>query len=157
VFIHDGSDCAHMGANVSIEDSLCVVGPDADGDAWPDSVSFCSGPDHLDGFQTDGGYNLVIHHDTIRNPCDQTSNIALFDDMGETSRATVDDNLLAGGGYTVYCPGDHGFEASISITNNHFARTWFPQSGHWGPLSGCQNAGTVAGNVWDDSGAPVGG
>ena len=153
--MHNGSDCAHFGRDVVIEDSVCTIGPDTNGDAWPDSTGFCSGPDHFDGFQTNGGRNLVIRHNTIRNPCGQTSDIAIFDDQGATSDTTVDHNLLAGGGYTVYCPADHGFVATMRVTNNRFARTWFSRSGQYGPTRTCEYAGQVSGNVWDDTGAAV--
>ena len=96
VFLHNGSDCAHFGSNVRIEDSLCVNGPDANGDAWPDSTAFCSGADHFDGIQTNSAANSVIRHNTLRNPCSQTSNIAIFDDQGADHDITVSGNLLAG-------------------------------------------------------------
>src|SRR5262249_25127376 len=111
--------------------------------------------DHFDGFQTNGGNNLLVRHNTVRNPCDQTSTIALFDDQGETTEVTVDDNLLAGGGYTLYCPSEHGVVASVRVTNNSVARTWFPTAGQWAATQTCEYAGTFSGNVWDDTAAPL--
>jgi hypothetical protein len=98
VFFHNGADYAHFAVNVTIEDSLCVNGPDANRDGWPDSRSFCNGPEHFDGFQSDGGRNTTIRHNTLRNPCHQTSNILLSSNTSHISMATVDNNLLAGGG-----------------------------------------------------------
>ena len=155
VFIHNGSDCAHFGNDVLIEDSLCVNGPDTDGNAWPDNTAFCSGIDHFDGFQTNSGRNSTIRHNTLRNPCSQTSNIAVFDDGGPGSNITVSGNLLAGGGYTVYCPAD--FPATnVNVTGNRFAKTYSARSGYWGTSLGCSSTGvTFSGNVWDDTGAAL--
>jgi hypothetical protein len=160
-FIHDGSDCAHFGNDVTIEDTLCVVGPDGNNDGWPDSTSFCSigepDPPHWDGFQSDGGGDITLRHNTIRNPCSQTSSILLSSNTSHISRVTVDNNLMTGGGYSLYCAGmnvassvDH-----IRATNNRFARTWHPRSGHWGPTAYCQFADVFTGNVWDDTGGPL--
>ena len=87
VFFHNGADCAHFGENVVIEDSLCVDGPDANGDGWPDGNAFCNvqNPDHFDGFQSDGGNNIVIRHNTLRNPCEQTSNVLLSSNTSHIS------------------------------------------------------------------------
>ena len=62
---------------VVIEDSLCSLGPDANSDGWADTTTFCGGGDHFDGIQSDGGNQVVLRHNTIRNPCSQTSNILL--------------------------------------------------------------------------------
>jgi hypothetical protein len=155
VFLHNGSDCAHFGRNVLIEDSLCVNGPDTNGDAWPDSTAFCSGSDHFDGFQTNSAANSTIRHNTLRNPCSQTSNIAIFDDQGADRDITVNGNLLAGGGYTMYCPSDYP-ATNVNVTGNRFARTYSSRSGYWGPSVGCGSTGVqFTGNVWDDSGAAL--
>ena len=151
VFFHNGADCAHMSENVVIEDSLCVGGPDTNSDAWPDTTAFCSGDDHFDGFQSDGGRNITVRHNTVRNPCSQTSNVLLSSNTSHISTATITNNLFAGGGYSLYCAGmnvrssvDH-----IVATNNRFAKTWYPNGGYWGPTAYCEFADTFTGNVWD--------
>jgi hypothetical protein len=157
VFFHNGADCAAMGQNVLIEDSLCVDGPDANGDGWPDSTGFCNGPEHIDGFQSDGGSGITLRHNTMRNPCEQTSNILLSSNTGHISNARVEDNLLAGGGYSLYCAGmaDRSSVTNIVATGNRIARTYFPRGGKWGPTAYCEYADTFSGNVWDDTGKPL--
>jgi hypothetical protein len=156
-FMHNGSDCAHFSDNVVLEDNLCVSGPDTNSDGWPDGNAFCSGPDHFDGFQTDGARGVTIRHNTMRNPCGQTSNILLSSNTSHVSTVTIDDNLLAGGGYTLYCAGmnDGSTVDNIVATNNRFARTWFPRSGYWGPTAYCEFADVFTGNVWDSDGSPL--
>jgi hypothetical protein len=140
-FIHDGADCAHFGNDVTIADSLCVLGPDADGDGWPDATGFCKRPEHFDGFQTNGAARSAIRHNTVLNPCSQTSAIALF---GAVRDVTVERNLMAGGGYSLYCgsPDARG----VVVTANRFATTWHPRSGQFGTLANCDDGVTLRGN-----------
>jgi hypothetical protein len=153
-FIHNGSDCAFFDRNVVIEDTLCVSGPDANGDAWPDSTSFCNGGEHIDGFQFSGGGNITLRHNTVRNPCRQTSAMLISNDPGFTAPirdVTVADNLLAGGGYTLYCSDANDTVASETVTGNRFSRTFFPKGGYYGRWAYCEHATTFTGNVWDDT------
>jgi Bacterial TSP3 repeat len=152
--IHNGSDCAHFGDNVVIADSLCVSGPDANGDAWPDSTAFCSGPEHIDGFQSDGGENITLRHNTIRNPCDETSAILMSTNTSGIANVRIEDNLMTGGGYTLYCNAGPDVPNEI-VTGNRFARTWHPKGGYWGAITGCNKADVFSGNVWDVTGAPL--
>jgi hypothetical protein len=154
-FIHNGSDCAHFSENVVIQDTLCTVGPDTNNDAWPDSSGFCEGPEHFDGFQTDGGANNVLRHNTVRNPCSQTSDILISSNTSHVSTTTIDNNLLAGGGYSLYCAaGSASTVDHITATNNRFARSFYSSAGYWGPTAYCDNA-VYSGNVWDDTNTPV--
>jgi len=58
--------------------------------------------------------------------------------------ATITGNWLTGGGYTVDCGG----QAGVAVRDNRFGRDL-----RNGPLRDCP---TASGNVWADSGAPVG-
>ena len=152
-FIHNGADCAFFGNRVRIEDNLCVLGPDANGDGWTDSGFGCPDGPHYDGLQTDGGGGGIIRHNTIRNPCGQTSAIIQCN-VGQNCRdVTIDRNLMAGGGYTIYCSDDSA--ARETVTNNRFARTYFAKSGRYGPTARCDKAMVFGGNVWDDTGAAL--
>jgi hypothetical protein len=161
VFIHNGADCVHFSGSIRIEDSLCAVGPDVDGDGWPDGgpeSAFCNGTDHFDGFQFSGGGDVVIDHNTVRNPCEQTSAMLISNDPGYSSPirdVAVTNNLVAGGGYSIYCADADDTVADETVTGNRFARTWFPRGGRYGPTAYCENATTFTGNVWDDTGAGI--
>lgn len=141
VWFHNGMDCAHFGSNVTITDSFC------------DLTKIPPGSEaHPDGFQHAGARNVVIRHNTIRNPNSQTAAILLPTD--ETSNnIVVDNNLMSGGGWTLYC-GRSGAEQE-TISNNRFSREFWPKGGYWGPMSSCEQA-QRSGNVWDDTGARIG-
>jgi hypothetical protein len=168
VFFHNGSDCAHLGQNASVEDSLCSIGPDTNGDGWEDSQAFCNnnGP-HYDGLQTDFGYNQVYRHNTIRIPCGQTSAILISTNTSAIRDVTIADNLMAGGGYTLYCDAGPLVGGTETVTGNRIAKTYYGAGraggsdsgssggGYWGPTTGCQHADVYSGNVWDDTGQPI--
>ena len=154
VFIHNGSDCAQLDYNVTITDSLCVVGPDTNNDAQPDNTSFCNGPEHWDGLESDGGSNYVLNHNTIRNPCDQTSGILMSTNVAAIKQVTITNNLMGGGGYTLYCNAGPNVPSEV-VTGNRFARSFWTKSGYWGPTTGCNMADTYSNNVWDDTGATL--
>jgi hypothetical protein len=141
VWFHNGMDCAHFGSNVTITDSFCDLAK-----IPPASEA------HPDGFQHAGARNVVIRHNTIRNPNSQTAAILLPTD--ETfNNIVVDNNLMSGGGWTLYC-GRSGAE-NETISNNRFSREFWPKGGYWGPMSSCEQA-QRSGNVWDDTGARIG-
>ena len=158
VFMHNGSDCAHFSGNVAIEDSMCVNGPDGNDDGWPDSTAFCNGTEHFDGFQFSGGGDIRIDHNTMRNPCSQTSNILISNDPGYNSPirdVAVTNNLLAGGGFSLYCADADDAVASETVTGNRIARTYHARGGYWGATAYCDDATSFSGNVWDDTGAAL--
>ncbi|MCA1467128.1 right-handed parallel beta-helix repeat-containing protein [Bradyrhizobium sp. IC3195] len=81
-----------------------------------------SGAPHYDGIQIDGGRsNVTISHNTVINDHNQTSAVMIDNWHGAISNIRVDNNLLVGGGYTIYVDGqfDGGSISGVSITNNH--------------------------------------
>lgn len=153
---HNGSDCAFFGDNSTITDSLCASGPDTNDDGWPDASFGCPNGPHYDGFQSDGvDTTATVEHNVIRNPCGQTSAIILCN-VGQTCRNIhITNNLMAGGGWTLYCT-DGGGANGETVTGNRFARTYYPQGGYWGPAARCEQADVWSGNVWDDTSVPLG-
>jgi hypothetical protein len=164
-YLHNGSDCAFLDTNVTIRDNLCASGPDSNDDGWPDGSfpnnpangpAWCNdgtiGAAHLDGFQSDGGNNSIIDHNVIRNPCIQTSAIIMCNAGQDCENNQITRNLMAGGGYVVYCS-DPPPSVGEVFTGNRIARTFFPNGGYWsgGPLAHCENW-SPSGNVWDDTG-----
>jgi hypothetical protein len=158
VFFHNGADCAHFHDNVVIQDSLCVLGPDVDNDGNPDAGSFCSGDDHFDGFQSDGGHNIKLRHNTIRNPCRQTSAILMSTNTAPIDTVVIDANLVSGGGYTIYCGTDSGGVAThTTYTNNVTSREFFPKGGYYGASTSCEDVDVSGGNIWDGNFIPPSG
>lgn len=136
VWFHGGSDCAHFGVNVVIEDSFCNIpaGGPADGP-------------HYDSLQSDGGRNIVIRHNTLRVPYGQTSAILMSTNTSPIRDVVIRDNLMAGGGYTVYCGTGAGGPVlgTFVFTGNRIARTYFARGGYWGPETMCPASGWT----WD--------
>jgi hypothetical protein len=117
--------------------------------------------DHVNGFTDNGGVTqpLVIRHNTFLNPHPQTDAISLFQDFGEVANRTIEGNLVAGGSYTIYAGQGHHRTWNIRVTNNRFARLYFPLGGRYGPVTAFEGSGpgnVFRGNVWDDTGEPVG-
>ena len=131
---------------------------------------------HVDPIQCGGGNGcgLLVQHNTIFNEFSSTSAVAFFADFGVPRNSTLDNNLLAGGGYVVTggngVNNQHSGQATgIRITNNRFAKILYPYNAPGDcddpNLHGCYGditewngnaAGNVAsGNVDDASGNPI--
>jgi hypothetical protein len=126
---------------------------------------------HDDGFQTEGSSNGLINHDTFQMTQDSTSAIAIWDSRANADNITVSNNLITGGGFSVYAedysPGDGapgnppttgGFSVTnVQIDDNSFSTvaagcvgrygvwftrpTWEPLQG--GPTDGWHRLGNV--------------
>jgi hypothetical protein len=111
--------------------------------------------DHLNGTTSNGGTTqLTIRHNTVFNAFQQTDAISLFQDFGTQANRLIDNNLLAGGGYTLYSgSGSTAPSSNIKITNNRFSTLYHPNGGYYGPVTAYAPTGT--GNTWDDTGNPA--
>ncbi len=122
-------------------------------------MGYVSG-DHIDGTNSDGGVTglLTIEHNTIFDQYNQTTAVGLFEDFGVQSNRLVTDNLLAGGGYTIYAGQNNGGPTTshITITNNRISNLYYPQGGQYGPVADF-NAKTTTwtGNIWDATGRTI--
>lgn len=104
--------------------------------------------DHNDGIQGDGASNLTLDHNTVLNPNDQTSALALYTEFGNNTNVTVTNNLFAGGGYACYCgdgakdnDGNPARAVNVSFVNNVFWKKYFPNVGHFGEARAYNPAG----------------
>jgi hypothetical protein len=147
------NDIWHVSTGVQIDQGLIQ-------DNYIHDMGYVSG-DHVNGTTSNGGSRpLTIQGNTILNQHDQTDAISLFQDFGTQANRTIDGNLIAGGGYTLYAGANPGAgdTANIKVTNNRFARTFYGKGGYYGPVTAYDrsDSGNVwSGNVWDDSGAAV--
>ncbi len=67
---------------------------------------------------------------------------------------TIDRNLLAGGGWTIYCgTANKPVGGTFVFTGNRFSREFFPKGGSYGPAAYCDGLGS--GNVWHDTGQSI--
>jgi len=166
-------------------DALCWCGNGSISDSYS-FIHLAISTDHLENIYLDDA-SLRIVHNTLLNQSPQTANIFGNTHNGTDgaceNQLTIDRNLLAGGGFSIY-PCAHGTSvgsSSSQITNNRFARcktaqyqggggTWlctggadafgyYPRGGSFGYLAasycGKSAAHTWSGNVWDDNNATV--
>jgi hypothetical protein len=72
---------------------------------------------------------------------------------------TIENNFLAGGGYTIYGGTALGNPTSnIVIKNNRFGQLYYPLGGEYGPVAYFNSAGTGnvwSGNTWDTTGQAI--
>jgi hypothetical protein len=114
--------------------------------------------DHINGITSNGGTTaaLTIDHNTILNSYGQTDAIGLFEDSGIQANRTISNNLLAGGGYTIYGGANPGKQApsNIQIIGNRISTIYFPNGGSFGPLTANNTAGggSIVANIWDATG-----
>ena len=111
--------------------------------------------DHVNGVTSNGGSSpFIIRHNTILNSFSQTDAISLFQDFGIQENRLIEDNLIAGGGYSIYGgEGVKGKSSNIKILNNRFSTKYFPESGYWGPVAyfAAKDPGNEwYGNIWAD-------
>jgi hypothetical protein len=124
-------------------------------------LSYASG-DHVNGITSDAGdrAGLTIEHNTVFNPKGQTDAIGLFEDFGQQFDCLIENNLIAGGGYTLYGGANPGGQkpANIVIIGNRFGRIYYHKGGYYGPATAVASSGSGdvwRGNIWDDTGKPV--
>lgn len=107
--------------------------------------------DHNEDILEDGDSGVTLEHNTFLNPNGQTSALSLFNEFSANKNFLVEDNLLAGGGYTCYCgDGVDAHASNISFVNNVFWELYFPSVGNFGPGRAyrADGGGQWTGNVY---------
>jgi hypothetical protein len=139
------NDCS--GVNDGMFSWTTVEGRDGAGDNftisdnWFHDLTTEAGNGHIDGYQTEGAKNGVIRHNTFDIDADQNSAVAIWNGRKSSSDISVDHNLIAGGGFSVYAEDYSPSEAApaggysvtkIRLTDNVFSTTHFGCVGYWG-------------------------
>lgn len=139
------------GDNVTLEDS------------WLHGITY-AGATHNEPIYAGGGRNIIIRHNTIDATGDYnhiTGAVVLLGDFAAFEDVTVRDNILTGGGYTVYAGSADGkpfpLARNTEFVDNVFTRDAFPDGGRWGPVVAfvAGNGNVWADNTWQDTGLPV--
>ncbi|WP_372593639.1 DUF4214 domain-containing protein [Actinotalea sp.] len=144
VNIHGTVDGLKLGSNVTVQDSYIhdlVMTADS----------------HNDGMQSLGSNDVLIQHNTVIMPSGATSAILLSTGSADSMRRiTINNNLVAGGAYTIYGGYQAGVDvlsrvSDIKVTNNRISTSVHPNGGAYGPLTSVSSpAVSVSGNVWHD-------
>jgi hypothetical protein len=106
----------------------------------------------------EGGGSVTINHDTLLVAHTQTAAIFISTDFAALGTVQITNNLLAGGGYTIYgyATNEHAYGIGAEmVTGNRFSRLYYPDDGYWGPTSYMPTSYTWSGNVWDNTGQSV--
>jgi hypothetical protein len=118
--------------------------------------------DHTNGVVSTGGTKtLVIQNNTIFNSIGQTDAISVNSAKSgmPVANQTIQNNLIAGGGYAIYGGTNLGNTTSnIVIKGNRFAQIYYPKSGQFGPVAYFASTGkgnVWSGNIWDTTGQTV--
>ncbi|MEU6713475.1 right-handed parallel beta-helix repeat-containing protein [Nonomuraea sp. NPDC046802] len=105
---------------------------------------------HADGIQLAGGSNIRIKHNTIYAPGGTS---AIISHPTKNANVLVEDNLLAGGAYTLYCPRERSRD--YRVIANRFARTFSAKGGAYGAWTGCEKTAAARDNFWDNTLKPL--
>jgi hypothetical protein len=147
---------------VSIRDSYVIVDAEYPG-AHSENIYLC-------------GANATVRHSTLFNESDETSLIFGDGICGRGNRVTVENSLLAGGGYMLQ-PNSKGVSAPVKIVDNRIGRCrskthqdsgggyvcngstdetgFWPRGGHYGIATELGHEAQWWNNVWDDTSRPV--
>jgi hypothetical protein len=112
--------------------------------------------DHTNGIVTNGGTQpMTINDNTIFNTLGQTDAITLdAATAGATvANKTIENNFLAGGGYSIYGgDGQNNPTSNIIITGNRFGQQYYAKGGQFGAIAYYNPAATGStwtANIWD--------
>jgi hypothetical protein len=107
---------------------------------------------HYECVYTGPPSSITAKNDVFLNWRSQTAANYVDDNTGSCC-GTVDleNNLLAGGSYTVY--GGGPLISSDTYLDNRFSRALYTTGGQYGPSAHDSSTVTDSGNIWDDTGA----
>ena len=156
VNVHGCVDDMHVGWSVTVENSwihgntTSISSPHIDGLQWIGCSSCAGAP---------ANWNDVVEHNTIfpgNGASAPWTNSAVFIQAadGPVSGVRVDNNLLDGGGYTLFVNSQNGYPtpSNVAVTNNRFGT-----NAHFGATELQSPAPLFTGNVWDVSSRPLSG
>lgn len=167
IYLQDGSGSANISRS-DIEGAMHGINEAVGGQGHPVQIglnyikpALTDPGDHVDGIICNGGcYDLTIEGNSIENPNNQTSSIALFDNgyrcgpmipLCPSHGIKVLYNVLNGGGWCLY----GGFTSdNIDVEHNIFANTYYPNCGAAGLTTGFDP--NNPGNIWANNTRPDG-
>lgn len=109
---------------------------------------------HTDGIQMGDNFsNVTIRRNRIHMHVNKHDfGNAAITIGGGVSNLLIEDNILAGGGYTIHC--SRGGNTDYRVVNNRFSKIFSPKVGYFGPNYNCEkNATEFSGNVIHETGA----
>ncbi len=134
----------------------CLAGAMDLSESFIDETGATIPEEHYEDIYYGGGAGpLIVNHNTMLNPNGQTAVVFASVDFGDQTTLTITNNLMAGGGYTIYggTSGSGGkVVGPVTVTGNRFSRKYYPESGYYGVASYFENSVTTwSGNIWDET------
>jgi hypothetical protein len=121
--------------------------------------------DHLNGTTSNGAgttrYFLHQRNNTVLNQTTNGDAISLFEDSGVQANRVIENNLVAGGSYSIYCGQNSGSGLptyNIVARNNRVSTITAASGGVNGPAAALYKAEPTcvwSGNVWHETGASI--
>ena len=154
VNIHGCENGVGANQNVLIEDSY-IHDMYNSAEAHTDGVQFGSG--HWNGSSyVCCARNITIRHNTIYGMGADGSfgtSAIITNNPGTDENILIENNLLAGGAYALYC-NSPGAGVNYRLINNRFSTRFKATVGFYGPLTDCRDE-TQSGSVYHETGKPV--
>lgn len=119
-----------------------------------DGIQFAHYLDGCGTCEVNHARDITITHNTIYANAGTSS---IISNPSDDVDIVVQNNLLAGGAFSLYCPYD-GVGVNYQVLDNHFSTVFYPTVGAFGPWTGCEDESVVTGNVYHDgpnAGQPV--
>lgn len=134
-------------ANIhSCENAVSVLENATIEDSYLHDLYVLVGVTHSDGVQIfQGATNLTLTHNSIDGGNGNSAITSPKMADGIASNVLIQDNLLIGGGYTLYCQ-EGGAGNNYRVINNHFI------VGAYAPWIFCEDETEVRGNVYEETG-----
>jgi hypothetical protein len=119
-----------------------------------------SDEDHYeDIYDGGGGGPLIVDHNTMLNPHQQTAVVFASVDFGNQTTLTITNNLIAGGDYVLYGGGSGSsgtVVGPVTVSGNRFSRIYYELGGSVGVATYFNDSVTSwSGNTWDETLEPV--
>ncbi|MGC5020479.1 right-handed parallel beta-helix repeat-containing protein [Micromonospora sp. DT47] len=144
-YFHNLGAAAKLGSDVHIEDSYVAA------------ISSTESS-HNSGFPSDGGVGITLRHNTVLMNSQNGHAVAIYNEIPVGSivkDVVVDNNLLAGGNYVLYCGAPGKTAPNLRVTNNRFSGIIYAKGGFYGPTANCDGAVLWQNNYWDASREPL--
>lgn len=144
--IHEIGHGVETSSNFVVEDNW-IHGTTDGGKGW-----------HVDGVIVSVGSNGVVRHNRIslEDPAGATATVGLWAELGPVSNMLVENNLLAGGSYSIYAMPVTDSMTGVRFVNNRFSTVVGPRVGIWGVWYPTLPADLVrSGNVIHETGQNV--
>lgn len=137
----------------------CYTGPGEVVGSFLEDNGTISGEHYEDVYYGGGAGALIIEHDTMLNPHNQTAAVFASVDFGNQTTLRIENSLLAGGDYVIYGGGSGSggtVVGPVSVKNDRFSRKFFPNGGSYGIDTYMNKSVTEwSGNYWDETLAPI--